>query len=80
MITSKDIGSGRNVFSDFKNTAWVIFPEGCPLRKANKSWLQDDGISFDNTIEVSSLDTMLSCVRAGIGNTLLNRIGSRSKG
>ncbi|WP_052400806.1 LysR family transcriptional regulator [Oceanobacillus jeddahense] len=61
----------KNVFSDFKNTAWVVFPEGCPLRKANKNWLQADGMSFDNTIEVSTLDTMLSCVRAGIGNTLL---------
>ncbi|MFD1413765.1 LysR substrate-binding domain-containing protein [Oceanobacillus jeddahense] len=61
----------KNVFSDFKNTAWVVFSEGCPLRKANKSWLQDDGISFDNTIEVCILDTMLSCVQAGIDNTLL---------
>lgn len=49
----------------------LSIPGSCPLRKANKCWLQKDGISFDNTIEVSTLDTMLSCVRAGIGNTLL---------
>lgn len=58
-------------FSDLKKSAWVVFPEGCPLRKANETWLQDKGMSFDNIIEVSTLDTMLNCVRAGIGRTLL---------
>ncbi|TDQ42954.1 LysR family transcriptional regulator [Aureibacillus halotolerans] len=56
---------------DFNKIAWVVFPEGCPLRKANSTWLQTKGVPFDNIIEVSALDTMLNCVRAGIGSSLL---------
>ncbi|GAK14614.1 LysR family transcriptional regulator [Geomicrobium sp. JCM 19039] len=58
-------------FPNLEKAAWVVFPKGCPLRKANYDWLRSQGISFDNIIEVSTLDTMLNCVRAGIGYTLL---------
>ncbi|WP_163853089.1 LysR family transcriptional regulator [Paenibacillus elgii] len=56
---------------EIANATWVVFPKGCPLRAANEDWLQDEGISSKNLIEVSTLDTMLNCVRAGIGYTFL---------
>lgn len=57
--------------TDLANTAWVVFPKGCPLRATLEEWLQSKGILSSNMIEVSTLDTMLNCVRAGIGYTLL---------
>lgn len=56
---------------DVTNTAWVVFPKGCPLRTANEDWLQSEGVPPANMIEISTLETMLNCVRAGIGYALL---------
>ncbi|WP_248929244.1 LysR family transcriptional regulator [Paenibacillus hamazuiensis] len=57
--------------SEAAKAAWVVFPRGCPLRGASEDWLRDKGEAGANMIEVSTLDTMLSCVCAGIGQTLL---------
>ncbi|WP_281887438.1 LysR family transcriptional regulator [Paenibacillus sp. YYML68] len=51
--------------------SWIVFPKGCPLRAAVEHWLQTQGVASMNMIEVSALDTMLNCVRAGIGYALL---------
>ncbi|SCW66003.1 DNA-binding transcriptional regulator, LysR family [Paenibacillus tianmuensis] len=59
---------------DVENAAWVVFPKGCPLRAASVDWLQGQGVSSVNMIEVSTLDTMLKCVRAGIGYTLMTEL------
>ena len=56
---------------DHSNAAWVVFPKGCPLRSASEDWLRSEGLPPANMIEVSTLETMLSCVRAGIGYTLM---------
>ncbi|MDQ0061642.1 LysR family transcriptional regulator [Paenibacillus harenae] len=63
--------AGKAVPPDVANATWVVFPKGCPLRAASVDWLRGQGISSVNMIEVSTLDTMLNCVRAGIGYTLL---------
>lgn len=62
---------GKAASPDVANVTWVVFPKGCPLRAASVDWLHGQGISSVNMIEVSTLDTMLNCVRAGIGYALL---------
>ncbi|MCZ8519733.1 MULTISPECIES: LysR family transcriptional regulator [Paenibacillus] len=57
--------------SELANAAWVVFPVGCPIRAANEDWLLSEGVPHLNKIEVSTLDTMLNCVRAGIGYALV---------
>ncbi|GAA0852520.1 LysR family transcriptional regulator [Bifidobacterium pullorum subsp. gallinarum] len=57
---------------DVTNATWIVFPKGCPFRSASVDWLQGMGITSINMIEVSALDTMLNCVRAGIGYALLS--------
>ncbi|WP_308639596.1 LysR substrate-binding domain-containing protein [Paenibacillus silvisoli] len=56
---------------ELANVTWVVFPKRCPLRAASVDWLHRQGVHAANTIEVSNLDTMLNCVRAGIGYTIL---------
>jgi LysR family transcriptional regulator, cell division regulator len=68
LLTNAD---GKAAPSDVANVTWVVFPKGCPLRAASVDWLHGQGVSSVNIIEVSTLDTMLNCVRAGIGYTLL---------
>lgn len=64
-------GQEKGASADISNASWIVFPKGCPLRAATEEWLQSKGVGSSNMIEVSTLDTMLHCVRAGIGNTLL---------
>lgn len=56
---------------DVTDAAWVVFPKGCPLRATIEDWLLSEGASSTNMIEISTMETMLNCVRAGIGYTLL---------
>ncbi|MFC4102692.1 LysR family transcriptional regulator [Paenibacillus xanthanilyticus] len=56
---------------DVAKASWIVFPRGCPLRAAIEDWLQTKGVASINMIEVSTLDTMLNCVRSGIGYALL---------
>ncbi|MFC0216533.1 LysR substrate-binding domain-containing protein [Paenibacillus chartarius] len=71
LLLTSVFGKEDHSYPEVANATWVVFPKGCPLRKANEDWLQGEGGSFRNMIEVSTLDTMLSCVRAGIGYTFL---------
>ncbi|MFD1953714.1 LysR family transcriptional regulator [Paenibacillus thailandensis] len=63
--------SAAGAAPDHSNAAWVVFPKGCPLRSASEDWLRSEGLPPANIVEVSTLETMLSCVRAGIGYTLM---------
>ncbi len=66
-------GKEFSTLTDIANAAWVVFPKGCPLRVANEDWLHSEGMQSSNTIEISTLETMLNCVRAGIGHALLTK-------
>lgn len=50
---------------------WVVSPKGCPFRKALEQWLHSEGIRPASMLEIGSLETLLSCVRAGMASTLL---------
>ncbi|GIO57438.1 LysR family transcriptional regulator [Paenibacillus cineris] len=67
-------GQGTETFAKTGNPAWVVFPKGCPLRAANEDWLHSQEEQGMNMIEVSTLETMLNCVRAGIGSAFLTRM------
>ncbi|MBB3130585.1 DNA-binding transcriptional LysR family regulator [Paenibacillus rhizosphaerae] len=68
-------GLGTEAFIDKTgNPAWVVFPKGCPLRAANEDWLHSKEEQSMNMIEVSTLETMVNCVRAGIGSAFLTRM------
>ncbi len=56
---------------DFTTQRWAVSPSGCPFRKVLEQWLKDEGNSLSNFIEISSLETLLSSVKAGLTFTLL---------
>lgn len=58
-------------FPDLSQTRWAVSPAGCPFRRALEAWLRSEGVSFDNIIEFSSLETLIGCVRSGLAATLL---------
>jgi DNA-binding transcriptional LysR family regulator len=63
--------AGEHVSPHVANAAWVVFPKGCPLRAASEEWLRSEGAPPANVIEISTLETLLNCVRAGLGYSLL---------
>ncbi len=50
---------------------WAVFPEGCPFRKVLEEWLDSSGEKPTNFIEVSTLDTLLNCVKSGLASAVL---------
>lgn len=52
---------------------WAVSPKGCPFRRKLEQWFQDEGLTLTNYIEISSLETILSSVKAGLTSTLLPR-------
>lgn len=63
--------SGRTLAPDLIEQKWAISPRGCPFRMRLEQWLKDEGIALKNFIEISSLETLLSSVRAGLTSTIL---------
>ncbi|WP_309248954.1 LysR substrate-binding domain-containing protein [Paenibacillus sp. MZ04-78.2] len=58
-------------YPDLAHTKWAVSPKGCPFRAVLEAWLRSEGIPLANMLEVSSLKTLLSCVRSGLAATLL---------
>lgn len=56
---------------DLAGTTWVVFPKGCPFRALTEAWLESEGLRPAQVIETATLETMLGCVRSGLGATLL---------
>ena len=50
---------------------WAVSPSGCPFRSVLEKWLAASGLELTNVIEISSLETLLSCVRSGLAYTIL---------
>ncbi|MFC9711282.1 LysR family transcriptional regulator [Paenibacillus sp. NPDC056933] len=51
--------------------SWVVFPQGCPYREITEEFLQEEGLSARNMIEVSTMENLLSCVESGIAFTIM---------
>lgn len=60
-----------DTYPDLATLKWAVSPKGCPFRSILEQWLQSEGLSLVNMIEISSLETLLSCVQAGLASTLL---------
>jgi LysR family transcriptional regulator, cell division regulator len=58
-------------YPDLSTTKWAVSPHGCPFRSILEEWLKSEGIALTNLIEISSLETLLSCVKSGLAATLL---------
>ena len=66
--------SGRSVdVSALAEHKWAISPRGCPFRMKLEQWLKEEGVALKNFMEISSLETILSSVRAGLTSTILPR-------
>jgi len=57
--------------SDLSRVTWVVFQKGCPFRALTEAWLESAGLKPAQVIETATLETMLGCVRSGLGATLL---------
>lgn len=56
---------------NFKQQRWAVSPSGCPFRKILEQWLKDEGETLRSFIEIGSLETLLSSVKAGLTATIL---------
>jgi DNA-binding transcriptional LysR family regulator len=64
-------GIGSGDAPDLSRATWVVFPPGCPFRALTEAWLESEGSKPAQVIETATLETMLGCVRSGLGATLL---------
>ncbi|PTM59296.1 DNA-binding transcriptional LysR family regulator [Desmospora activa DSM 45169] len=67
LLSQKRYPSAR----DLIHGKWAVSPEGCPFRAVLEKWLHSEGVPLNNIIEISSLETLLSCVKSGLASTLL---------
>lgn len=67
LITKKNDGASPSL----SHRTWAVFPKGCPFRAITEEWLHSVGLTPGNVIEISTLETLLSCVRSGLAFTLL---------
>ncbi|SDM43579.1 LysR family transcriptional regulator [Sediminibacillus halophilus] len=65
LITKKDFKTEQTP------KTWAVFPEGCPFRRVLVEWLDSNGEKPTNFIEVSTLDTLLNCVKSGLASAVL---------
>ncbi|NEI69143.1 LysR family transcriptional regulator [Rhizobium lusitanum] len=70
LVTSPAIGAMEDLvgITDLKT---IVFQIGCSYRQRLESLLADMGIVTSKPLEFGSLDTIISCVSAGVGVTLL---------
>ncbi|GES43642.1 LysR family transcriptional regulator [Rhizobium dioscoreae] len=70
LVTSPAIGGMEDLacIADLKT---IVFQIGCSYRQRLESLLADMGIVTSKPLEFGSLDTIVSCVSAGVGITLL---------
>ncbi|UUZ79578.1 LysR family transcriptional regulator [Paenibacillus sp. P26] len=67
LITKKNDGASPSL----SHRTWAVFPKGRPFRAITEEWLHSVGLTPGNVIEISTLETLLSCVRSGLAFTLL---------
>ncbi|MFF2888498.1 LysR family transcriptional regulator [Paenibacillus sp. NPDC057967] len=66
--------SGKSLeVSALREQKWAISPDGCPFRMKLEQWLEEEGVALSHFIEISSLETILGSVRAGLTSTILPR-------
>jgi DNA-binding transcriptional LysR family regulator len=70
LVTSTAVRSVRDL-AKIAELRTVVFQFGCSYRQRLESYLASRGIVVAKPLEFGSLDTILSCVSAGIGVTLL---------
>ncbi|MBD1382000.1 LysR family transcriptional regulator [Metabacillus arenae] len=64
--------SGKELsLSSLSDQKWAVSLRGCPFRGILEQWFRDEGLTLRNYIEISSLETLLSSVRAKLTSTLL---------
>ncbi|MGV1792098.1 LysR substrate-binding domain-containing protein [Rhizobium sp. A37_96] len=70
LVTSPAIGAMEDLagIADLKT---IVFQIGCSYRQRLESLLADMGVVTSKPLEFGSLDTIISCVSAGVGVTLL---------
>ncbi|AET58884.1 LysR family transcriptional regulator [Paenibacillus terrae] len=56
---------------DLQNHTMLVFPKGCSYRAKLNSLLQEEGLLPVKLMEFGTLETILACVSAGLGITLL---------
>ncbi|OED01220.1 MULTISPECIES: LysR family transcriptional regulator [unclassified Rhizobium] len=70
LVTSPAIG-GMEDLAGIVDLKTIVFQIGCSYRQRLESLLADMGIVTSKPLEFGSLDTIVSCVSAGVGITLL---------
>lgn len=50
---------------------WAISPPGCPFREKLEQWYNHEEMNLDRFMEISSLETLMNSVKAGLACTLL---------
>jgi DNA-binding transcriptional LysR family regulator len=71
MLLTEKMENAPFKFKNAPSTTWIVFPKGCPFRAAIEKWVHQDRGEKANVIEVSTTETMLNCVRSGLGYALM---------
>lgn len=73
LLSSTDFNSLKKLTQQMSRITVLAFRAGCFYRSRLESWLHRQGLTPEQTLELGTLDGIMSCVSAGMGITLLPR-------
>lgn len=73
LLSGTEHGSLKELTQHMSGVTVLAFRAGCFYRSTLESWLLRKGLTPNQTLELGTLDGILSCVAAGMGVTLLPR-------
>ncbi|MGJ4751996.1 LysR family transcriptional regulator [Leptospira kmetyi] len=71
VVTPKNFKTIRALTSSLDNLSILVFKPGCIFRNRLEQWLISQKIGPRSVVELNSMDSILSCVMAGMGISLL---------
>ncbi|WP_420769055.1 LysR family transcriptional regulator [Parageobacillus thermoglucosidasius] len=71
VLVAQKKGASVNDIPDLNKSNLLVFRQGCSYRKRLEEWLNAEKIVPNKIMEFGSLETILGCVNAGLGITLL---------
>jgi LysR family transcriptional regulator, cell division regulator len=79
LISEKNAQPIRHL-SEVQHKTMLVFSEGCTYRRLTEEWIQDEKVSI-NKMEMSTTESMINFVKAGLGVALLSKhIAEQSNG
>jgi LysR family transcriptional regulator, cell division regulator len=71
VLITDTIHPSMSSIKDIQTRTLLVFPTGCSYRAQLEQWLHQEGITPNKIMEFGTLETIIGCVSAGLGISML---------